>query len=102
MKATLIAFFILFFTTALALKRAARGQAHSEDLVTMTQIDSETKADSEIATEAATEVEVEAAASARLVLKRRQKYLYDYFFPKNMRDSIEVHKVAQSKNKTLA
>jgi len=25
----------------------------------------------------------------RLVLKRRQKYLYDYFFPKNMRDSIE-------------
>ena len=28
----------------------------------------------------------------RIALKRRQKYLYDYFFPKNMRDDIEQRK----------
>jgi hypothetical protein len=28
----------------------------------------------------------------RVVLKRRQKYLYDYFFPKNMRDAIDEKK----------
>ena len=34
----------------------------------------------------------ESSANIRLVLKRRQKYLYDYFFPKNMRDAIDEKK----------
>lgn len=40
----------------------------------------------------------------RVVLKRRQKYLYDYFFPKNMRDSIEERKamVSPAKSKSFA
>ena len=46
------------------------------------------------------ELGVEAQAGVRLVLKRRQKYLYDYFFPKNMRDDIEMRhkKHDQAKN----
>ena len=35
---------------------------------------------------------IESQATIRLVLKRRQKYLYDFFFPKNMRDTIEDKK----------
>lgn len=35
----------------------------------------------------------------RIALKRRQKYLYDYFFPKNMRDDIEERRQAKA-NKT--
>lgn len=48
---------------------------------------------------------VSAQAGVRLVLKRRQKYLYDYFFPKNMRDDIEArHKKQehQAKNQSLS
>ena len=40
-------------------------------------------------------LESETMNGVRLVLKRRQKYLYDYFFPKNMRDHIEEKKMAQ-------
>lgn len=40
----------------------------------------------------------ESSATIRIVLKRRQKYLYDYFFPKNMRDALEEKK----KNKTAS
>lgn len=32
------------------------------------------------------EAEADLIQGVRLVLKRRQKYMYDYFFPKNMRD----------------
>lgn len=38
-----------------------------------------------------TEVEekTDSSLGIKVMLKRRQKYLYDYFFPKNMRDYIE-------------
>lgn len=39
-----------------------------------------------------TDSQQSAMNGVRLVLKRRQKYLYDYFFPKNMRDSVDQHK----------
>jgi hypothetical protein len=37
-----------------------------------------------------TESELDQRNGVRITLKRRQKYLYDYFFPKNMREDIEM------------
>ena len=53
--------------------------------------------------EAEASSEANTMTGAKVVLKRRQKYLYDYFFPKNMRDSIEERNMmkqspAQGKN----
>ena len=45
---------------------------------------------------------LEATSGVRLVLKRRQKYLYDYFFPKNMRDDIASRKSQHKSNSSLS
>ena len=45
--------------------------------------------------------QLDASNGVRLTLKRRQKYLYDYFFPKNMRDDIEL-KQAKKQSPSLA
>ena len=48
-----------------------------------------------------TDSQLDSSNGIRLTLKRRQKYLYDYFFPKNMRDDIEL-KEAKKQSPSLA
>ena len=56
-----------------------------------------------VQTESSLDLDSEAMNGVRLVLKRRQKYLYDYFFPKNMRDHVEDQRLEMAaKNMTLA
>ena len=46
------------------------------------------------------QAEAELIQGVRLVLKRRQKYMYDYFFPKNMRDLQEQQSLHHKYNST--
>jgi len=48
-----------------------------------------------------TDTQLDSTNGVRIALKRRQKYLYDYFFPKNMREDIEM-KEAKKKSPSLA
>lgn len=52
-------------------------------------------------TEALSQAESELVQGVRLVLKRRQRYMYDYFFPKNMRDMEEKKRLVAKYNGTL-